>query len=146
MPINKGQTLDDGTYIYTCGTCNGKGVSTGNECPYCYGLDTVKILEAMRVGARGQRYYALLKAFLSVKGKAIVDSHKEVKQSQDGKFFVIDIGYLVILHGLNYKALVEWLEETRCVPSGTYRHLSEMRGFKVNKLIEEARGKWQTQR
>lgn len=142
MTINKGQTLDDGTYIYTCGTCNGRGVSGGTDCPYCYGLDTAKILDAMKQGARGQRYYSLLKAYLSVQGKPIVDSFWKIKREQ-GSVKVIDIAHLVNVYGLNFKALAEWLEETRCIPSGMYRHISESKGFKVSYYCDEARKKWQ---
>lgn len=141
MTINKGQTLDDGTYLYTCGTCNGKGISGGTDCPYCYGLDTTKILDAMQKGARGQRYYSLLKAYLSVQGKPIVDSFWEIKRSQ-GAVYVIDIAYLVSKYGLNFKALTEWLEETHCIPSGMYELIKESKGFKVSSYIDEARKKW----
>jgi hypothetical protein len=143
MTINKGQTFGDGTYIYTCGTCNGRGVSGGVDCPYCYGLDTVKIIEAMGKGARGQRYYALLKAYLSVQGKPIVDTFKEIWQAQ-GAFYVIDIAHLVNRYGLNFKALTEWLEETGCIPSGMYERIKEAPGFKVSTYLEAARKKWDT--
>ena len=141
MTINKGRTLEDGTYIYTCGTCHGKGVSGGADCPYCYNLDTAKIIDAMQKGARGQRYYALLKAYLSAQGKPIVDTYREVWKSQ-GAFYVIDIAYLVAKYGLNFKAMTEWLEETGCIPSGMYEQISTAKGFKVSRYVDEARKKW----
>lgn len=132
MTINKGKTLPDGTYIYTC-HCGGVG------CTYCYALDTAKILDAMK-DTRGQRYYGLLKAFLSVQGKAIVDTFHRVKAEQGGSVTPVDIGYVVSLYGLNFKATVEWLEETGCVAGGTHRRITA--GLKVGTIMDAAREKY----
>lgn len=119
MPVAKGQSYQDGTYVYTCGNCKGTGFVKDGQCPHCYGGDVEKIKAAMKEGARGQRYYALLKAFLKARGKAIVSEFWHIK-SREGKATLFDLGYLSAKHGLNFRATVEWLEECRCVRSGTY--------------------------
>lgn len=129
--IAKGITQPDGTYIYTCLKCGGKG----GDCPDCYGLDTERILAAMKEGARGERYYALLKAFLSVNGKAITDEGKRIYAERDS-LRPIDMGYISLKFGLNFKATVEWLEETRVMRSGVYE---KVKHFKVKDIYDAAR-------
>lgn len=138
MLVAKGKSSPDGTYIYTCGTCDGRG------CTDCYGGDTEKILAAMNAGARGQHYYALLKAFLSVKGRAMVESFHRVKAENGGTITPVDLGYITSLHGLNFKATVEWLEETGCVRVGTHRQIIESRGLTVRRIMDAARDKYPT--
>lgn len=140
-PVAKGQSYPDGTYVYTCGTCNGAGfVGDNHDCPDCYGLNVEKIVEQIQKGARGQRYYGLLKAFLSVRGKEIVSGFWTIK-ARDGKVTPVDIGYLSLKYGLNLKATWEWLEECRCVHSGMYEHFGSS-GIKVRDVYEAAREKY----
>jgi len=141
MQCAKGVSSTDGTYIYTCGKCNGYGLYRGDVCDWCYNLDTTRIIEEIKKGARGQRYYSLLKAFLSVNGKAIVDEHRRIK-CENGKVVVVDIGYISLKFGLNLKATWEWLEETQCVYSGTYNHFTESK-LKVSDVYKAAREKYQ---
>jgi hypothetical protein len=104
----QGTRLEDGTYVYTCGKCHGR--STGEQCDWCYGGDLDRIVEEMQKGARGQRYYSLLKRHLAITGKQIVDEWKQMKAEQ-GSLKVPDIGYLSLKYRLNFKATWEWLEE-----------------------------------
>lgn len=132
--IAKGQTQPDGTYLYTCLKCGGKG----GDCPDCYGLDSARILAAMKDGARGERYYALLKAFLSVNGKAITDEGKRIYAERDG-LRPIDLGYISLKFGLNFKATVEWLEETVVIPGNTYERIINHPRVTVKLIYEKAR-------
>lgn len=135
MQVAKGKTLPDGTYVFTCGTCHGKASTDPNvECAWCYGGDVARISQEMKM-ARGQRYYGLLKSFLAVNGKAIVDEFKALRIS-NGKVTPVDIGYLSLKYGLNYKATWEWLHETRCL-SMDYDDVPH--GFKVREVYAAAR-------
>ncbi|MGB1286100.1 MAG: hypothetical protein ACPG7F_06170 [Aggregatilineales bacterium] len=120
MAVAKGRTLPDGTYIYTCGNCGGVGWhASGDTCNHCYALDYAQITEAIK-SARGQRYYALLKAALSISGKAIVHCANAIKnENKWGKLRFVDLGYIALRFNLNLKSTIEWLEETRSVPFGT---------------------------
>lgn len=138
--VAKGRTLEDGTYIYTCGHCGGTGRIAETVCNWCYGLDTNAILAAMSEGARGQRYYGLLKAFLSVRGKAIVDEARRLRDEQI-VLKVVDLAYIHVKFELNFKATVEWLEETQVIHSGVYEAIQD-RGIKVRELVEKAREKY----
>lgn len=120
--VAKGVTQPDGTYLWTCNKCSGMG----QDCDWCYGLDTTKIIEEMKKGARGQRYYALLKAFLSVKGKEIVDFVNTLR-NPDGGVSPAAVGCVSLKFGLNFKATCEWLEETRVIRAGTYDRLMDSR-------------------
>lgn len=61
MTINKGVSYPDGTYLYTCGMCNGRGYQGANPgsdvCPDCLALDADAIIAKLKSGVRGQRYY-----------------------------------------------------------------------------------------
>lgn len=140
MLCAKGERLEDGTYLYKCGKCNGYGLYHGDVCDWCYNLDTARIVEEMKKGARGQRYYSLLKAFLSVNGKVVVDEFKRIKSSE-GKVTPVDIGYISLKFGLNFKATWEWLGECQCVCSGTYNHFIESK-IKVADVYAAARAKY----
>jgi hypothetical protein len=129
--VAQGKTMDDGTYIWECNKCEG---NNNPACDWCYGLNTERIIEEMQKGARGQRYYALLKAFLSVQGKAMVDYAK----SLDNKLRVVDLGQISLKFGLNFKATVEWLEETRVIRSGSYDRFKRS-GLKVTDVMEATR-------
>lgn len=129
--VAQGKTLEDGTYIWTCNKCE-----DNPNCDWCYGLDTTRIIEEMTKGARGQRYYALLKAFLSVKGKAITDEGKRI-YAERGGLNTVDMGYISLKFGLNFKATVEWLEETRVMRTGNV--YEKVKHFKVKDIYEAAR-------
>lgn len=133
MAVAKGRSFPDGTYEYICGTCRGIGqVGTSTLCPDCLALDADQIAEAMSKGVQGQRYYALLKAFLSIKGKAIVEEAKRLGNER-GKLVLFDLGYISLKFGLNFRATVEWLEETRCIRTGTYTTFTEAKNAATGK-------------
>lgn len=130
--INKGHIAEDKTYVYTCHRCN----FTDDLCPYCFARN----MELVRVNlrhTRGQQYYALLKTALSVIGKDICDSAASLG-NQHGKLTWMDLGYLTVQFDIPFKPLVEWLEETGVVKSGTYRYFQE-NGGKVGVLLDKAR-------
>lgn len=138
--IAKGQIQPDYAYQYTCGHCSGVGflLSTGKICPHCYNLDLPRLLEAFQT-ARGSRYYALLKAILSIQGKAICDRYLEIYAERGNHWIVIDYGRLVLEFGWGkrMKPLAEWLEECRLIPTGTYEKIRE-RGPKIGDIIAGA--------
>jgi hypothetical protein len=111
--LRKGQTLPDGTYLYTCGKCNGVGNHGGVLCDWCYGLDAAQLCEQIKM-ARGERYYGLLKALLSIIGKQMVDYATSIRERQ-GKLQVLDIAHVHLKFDLNMKATWEWLYETRVI-------------------------------
>jgi hypothetical protein len=131
-PVAKGVWNPDTGYSYICANCNGTNRAT---CTHCYGLNYPKLLEAFAV-ARGARYYAILKAILSIKGKAIYDRAREV--AGGGKLSPADLCELLVEFEFppnRMKPLVEWLEETRILPTGAYGRLREM-GFRVSAALE----------
>ena len=83
MRVAQGQVMPDGRYIYTCGSCYGTGYHrrTGVRCPDYYDLGIARITNALKT-ARGARYYALLKALLSVRGKEIRDEALRIQAAQ----------------------------------------------------------------
>lgn len=134
MYAAKGQRQPDGTYIYTCGKCHGRD---GNQdCDWCYGLNLDRIVEEMQKGARGQRYYSLLKAHLSITGKEIVDEWQRLKEEKDA-LRAADIGYLSLKFRLNFKATWEWLEENWLV-NVSYDRFAES-ALTVREVYEETR-------
>lgn len=133
--LRKGKTLLDGTYVYTCG-CDYKNPA----CAYCYGHDLAKCQEAIKT-SRGEVYYGLLKTILSHVGKAMVDETKALRAHQN-KLSAVDIGYISLKYGLNYKATCEWLEETQMLPAGTHERITEMRDYSVKCIYSEARKKF----
>lgn len=137
MAIAKGQHQPDHSYKYTCGKCQGRGKLPNGICDHCYSLNMELLLEQFQT-ARGERYYAILKAILSVKGKAIHDRAVQIKQ-ETGKVSPLDLGIMCIEFGFGtrMKPLVEWLEECRLAPTGLYTNLQE-RGMKVGKVLEAA--------
>lgn len=130
----KGRIGPDSSYLYTCGLCHGQGNNA--DCPWCYGLNVERIAEEMRKGARGQRYYSLLKAHLSVTGKAMVDECQRLKAERGGSITPVEIAYLAIRFRLNFKATWEWLEETRMLRT-SYDSVSP--GFTVKQVMDRAR-------
>lgn len=140
MAVAKGKIQPDGNYKYRCGQCGGSGQYAGRTCSHCYDLNLPKLLEEFEL-ARGERYYAILKAILSLQGKAIIDEAKRISASNpSGKLVVIDLGYLCIKFGFGQrmKPLVEWLEEGQVIPYGSYERLHH-RAPKVSVIIAEAR-------
>jgi len=135
--IAKGQRQTDGSYIYTCGNCDGVGFFSDKACPHCYNLNYDELLIQFKT-ARGERYYAILKAILSIKGKAIVDRAEEYKSKHsNGKMSVADCFHLLMdfKFPLNrFKPLVEWLEETRTIKTGSFRRIQQG-GHKVKKTL-----------
>lgn len=121
--VAQGKTQPDGLYIWECNKCEG---NHNPNCDWCYGLDTTRIIEEMTKGARGQRYYALLKAFLSVNGKAMVEFAKTLR-GEDGGYSPAGIGWVSIKFGLNFKATCEWLEETNVLRAGWYDRVMDVR-------------------
>jgi hypothetical protein len=132
--LRKGVTHDDGTYEYTCG-CGFKD----SNCAYCYGGDLARCQEAIKT-ARGQIYYGLLKTILSHVGKTLKDEVRAFKAS--GKFTPIDMGYLSLKYGLNFKATSEWLEECGAVKAGSYEMI-QRGGLKVKDIYAAAREKYE---
>lgn len=138
MTINKGRHSEHHDYLYTCGYCNAKGYIKGLPCPHCYNLDLPTLLKEFET-ARGERYYALLKAILSIKGRAIYDRAMEIRNTQEGKLKIADLCHLLIEFQFPHnrmKPLAEWLEECRVCPAGTYEHL-QARGFKVKDSLRQ---------
>jgi len=139
MAVAKGQIQSDNSYQYTCGNCKGIGhfmdSKTGEyeDCTHCYNLDYDKLLEAFRL-ARGERYYAILKAILSLKGKAIADSAIVRRNANANiKLTIADLLHLLMEFNFprnRFKPLVEWLEETRTLPIGVYNRIHDSR-FKI---------------
>lgn len=140
MAVAKGRIVEGNQYIYTCGRCNGSGEVRGTVCTDCYSLDLEKLLYEFQV-ARGERYYALLKAILSIQGKAICDALIAVRE-QHGRFTPLDLGMLVIKFGWGnrMKPMAEWLEETHLMPAGMYQSLRD-RGMKPGEVLAAARKK-----
>jgi hypothetical protein len=134
--LASGKTLSDGTYEWQCNKCEGNP-----ECDWCYALDMARIVEEMNKGARGQRYYALLKAFLSINGKAIHDFAISLKE-QRGSLRVIDLGYVALNFDLNFKATVEWLEETHVIRAGAYSQISRSK-LKVADILAAAHDEYE---
>lgn len=129
MEVAKGKTLADGTYLFTCGACGGNNA----DCAWCYGGDIKRIAAELKT-ARGQRYYGLLKSFLKVNGKPMVDAWKAMKAR--GSVTPVEIAYLSLKYDLNFKATWEWLHETGCLQ----RDYDDVRrSFKVAEAYEAAR-------
>lgn len=126
--VAKGRIQPDNSYSYTCGTCGGQGhlldSRLGEEiCVHCYNGDYARITEEMKT-ARGQRYYGLLKSALKVAGKDIADKAIATR-GENGKLSVANVGYLCHYFNLNFKALGEWLEECRVIPTGKTQEIQE---------------------
>lgn len=123
--VAKGQLQADKSYQYTCGNCAGIGYIKNNKlCVYCYNGDYAKITEELKT-ARGQRYYALLKSALKIAGKAIHDTTLEYKALNENKITMPMMGHLSFYFNINLKALGEWLEEVRLIPTGATERIYE---------------------
>lgn len=88
--------------------------------------------------ARGKRYFDLLKAILyGPTGQAIIDDFNGMKE-ETAHFTLADLSRLTIKYDLPFKAVCEWLEESHCLPTGTYDRL-KLRGLKVNRILDKVR-------
>lgn len=137
MKTAQGRILDDYTYEYTCANCNGAGFFANDECTYCYNRDYKRCMEAFR-NARGQRYYALLKTILSLKGKNMVEDVLAIKAG--GKLASIaDLIHLMAKYEFppnRFKPFCEWLEECRAIKSGAYTRIIESR-WTIRGLLDQ---------
>lgn len=152
MQAAKGVIQPDKSYRYTCGKCRGKGTSNGAVCDWCFNLDLDKCREAIKT-SQGQKYFSLLKAILSIVGKHIYDEVMAYKAANEsGKIAIVDLGYITLRFGLNFKATIEWLEETHGLLSGTHSRIMESnitdkttgkkRKIKVSDILDGAREKY----
>lgn len=132
--LQKGQLQPDKSYRYVCG-CGFKNA----DCPYCCGGNLEKAQEAIKT-ARGQVYYGLLKTILSHVGKAMVDEVAAIRAKQGG-LSVIDVAYVSLKFKLNFKATVEWLEETNAIKPYVYEDFKATR-IKVADLYDKAGEKY----
>ena len=134
MVVGKGKWNPQTGYEYTCLRCQGLG--DNDNCPDCYGLDYKRIMNAFTT-ARGKRYYALLKAALSIKGHFIYEHAREII-AYEGRLTVADICHMMVKFDFpanRAKPFFEWLEETRVIPTGTYACLRD-RDFKPSEAFQ----------
>lgn len=137
--IARGHIADDKSYIYTCMQCDGRGVWHGDPCTHCYGGDLDRLMAEFAV-ARGERYYALLKAILVKIGKDIYDEAGRIREAY-GRFTPVDWALLCIMFDFpenRMKPLAEWLEETGFARTGFYEDCRES-GMKVRDMFAAAR-------
>ena len=87
--------------------------------------------------ARGKRYYDLLRQVLADIGPAIVADFDRFR-AETGTVTPVNLGQIVLRHGLNFKATCEWLEEVTDLPTGTYERL-KLDGLKVRDVLDAAR-------
>lgn len=123
--INRGVLQPDKSYQYFCLKCDGAGLAEGKTCDHCYALDLDLLRSNIRV-ARGERYYALLKAILSLVGKSIYDDAQQIKAQRDGKMTPIDVAYLAVKYDLYLKVVWEWLQETGAIQTVSYEDIQAM--------------------
>ena len=148
MSVSRGVWDDECGYLYTCGRCHDLKAAVAKSdslnCPDCYGGDWDKLVEAFAV-ARGERYYALLKAMLRIRGKAWVDAFR-MRRQQEGKITPSMLVELFLDTGLprnRFKPYMEWLEERECLRLGMYE-LFQDQGFKIGKAIKQVEAKRET--
>ncbi|BBG58079.1 hypothetical protein [uncultured phage] len=116
--IPKGQSLPDGTYLYKC-PCY------VNPCNLCFDGNETAIINSLKT-AKGQRYHGNLKAYLTIKGQAIISTAKSIKEKNNGKFTMTNITQLADTLGFprkQIKSLIEYLEECGFIKTGTYDKL-----------------------
>lgn len=87
--------------------------------------------------ARGQRYGRLLRQVLMYIGPAITADCERFK-AETGTVTPVNLGQLMLRYGLSFKATCEFLEEARCLPTGTYEKLKRD-GPKVRDVLDAAR-------
>lgn len=92
---------------------------------------------------RGAEYYTELRKILnSDEGRAIVEEAEAVKLATN-KLTPFDLCVITLNHSLPFKAVVEWLEESKVLPTGTHERLMS-RGFKVQEALKIASERRQT--
>lgn len=140
MTVAKGRIDESYNYVYTCGYCNAKGFLSGLPCPHCYNLHLPRLMQEFAT-ASGERYYALLKAILSIKGRAIYERAKEVDSqrlaNQGGHLTYADLYHLFMEFNFprnRFKPFVEWLEECNVIPCGTHDKMLRG-GLKVKDVL-----------
>lgn len=140
MAVAKGTIAYNYDYIYTCGNCDGHGYHADcTICTHCYNLDLPRLLIEFKT-ARGQRYYAILKAILSLCGG---DLARDVNALRNQKPAGVGISYADLCHELvryrwprnRWKPFLEWLEECRVIKVGAYTYFKE-RGIGVARMLE----------
>lgn len=85
-------------------------------------------------GIRSSLYHKKLKVYLDKVGNDIINDANLMKP-----LTILDIGRLSVKHKLNFKALTQWLEESRVIPTGTHTKMIE-RGIKATVVYEAALG------
>ena len=86
---------------------------------------------------RGREYYTELRRILgSDEGQAIVKEAETVKE-KTSKLTPFDICVITLNHSLQFKAVCEWLEENKVMPTGSHERLMA-RGFKVREALQIA--------
>ena len=116
--IPKGQSFPDGTYLYKC-PCY------VNPCNLCFDGNETAIINSLKT-AKGQRYHGNLKAYLAIKGQAIISTAKSIKEKNNNKFTMTNITELadtVEFPRSRIKSLIEYLEECGFIKDGTYDKL-----------------------
>jgi hypothetical protein len=84
---------------------------------------------------RGAEYYTELWRILnSEEGQAIINEAQEVLAT--GKLTPFDLCVITLNHNLPFKAVCEWLERNKVIPTGVHDRLIA-RGFKVNEALRE---------
>lgn len=129
--VPKGRLNPDKSYNWDCNHVN--HVYSIHDCPWCCGYDLEKILESLK-DSKSQTYYGNLKAFLKLKGKEIYDLAIAINK-EEGIFTLTNVLEITDLYQLRRrtKIIIEWLEECRILPAGTYEDLKE-RGFQPMKI------------
>lgn len=89
--------------------------------------------------ARGQEYQAILRQILRDVGGEIAEDARQMKD-ETGSITLLNCGVLAVSYDLNLKAVMEWLEESRVLPTGTYE-LCQSRGMKAREVLAAARQK-----
>lgn len=116
--IPKGQSFSDGTYLYKC-PCY------ANPCKLCFDGNETAIINSLKTAKR-QRYYGNLRAYLAIKGRAIISTAMSIKEKNNGKFTMTNITELADTLGFprtRIKSLIEYLEECGFIKSETYGKL-----------------------
>lgn len=137
--INQGHIADDYRYHYTCRQCEGWH-GANSACSHCYNGDTDRLLVEFAT-ARGERYYALLKAILVIQGQNICEAMQQIRDENSDRFTPVDLAGLVLAFGWpenRMKPLAEWLEECQFIPAGMYEYLKD-KGMKPSDVIRAAK-------
>jgi hypothetical protein len=93
---------------------------------------------------RGKGYYTILKQILAICGQQMADEARATKEANEA-LTLYDLGALALKYDLNFKATVEWLEESRVLKSGAYQRLID-RGVKAQELFAKVKERQAVQR